>query len=64
MLILWFDVFFLAHEQFFLLQSRWFKLSIELFDGLNYLGITIYKIGIIIFLLVPLIALAMAIPGA
>jgi len=56
-LIVWFGVFFLAHDWLFRLHSRWFSLSVEWFDGLNYLGMAIYKIGVMLFVLVPLIAL-------
>jgi hypothetical protein len=41
------------------MHSRWFKLSVEMFDVLNYAGVAIYKIGIMLFVLVPLIALLM-----
>jgi len=39
------------------LWGRWFRLSREQFDMLNIGGITVYKIGIILFNLVPCIAL-------
>jgi hypothetical protein len=39
------------------LHTRWFKLSVETFDALHYEGISIYKIGIMLLNLVPLIAL-------
>ena len=37
-----------------------FKLSVETFDAIQYVGIAVYKIGIILFNLVPLIALCLA----
>jgi phosphoglycerol transferase MdoB-like AlkP superfamily enzyme len=56
-LIIWFFVFVLAHDQLRDLHTRWFKLSAEQFDLANYLGIAIYKIGIMLFFLVPYIAM-------
>ncbi len=53
----WFGVFFFAHNWLFRVHTRWFKLSVEHFDLLNYAGIAVYKIGILLFNLVPLIAL-------
>ena len=56
-LLVWFGVFSLAHDWLYRMHTRWFKLSVEMFDALNYAGVAIYKIGIMIFVLVPLIAL-------
>jgi hypothetical protein len=53
----WFSAFFFAHAWLYRLHSRWFKLSTETFDAVNYAGMGIYKIGIMIFNLVPFIAL-------
>lgn len=56
-LIVWFSVFVFAHDWIYRMHSRWFKLSAEMFDALNYAGVAIYKIGIMLFVVVPLIAL-------
>lgn len=56
-LLIWFGAFFLAHGWLYRLHTRWFKLSAENFDLLNYLGMAIYKIGVLLFNLVPLLAL-------
>ena len=56
-LLVWFGVFVYAHEWIYRLQTRWFKLSVETFDALHYAGVSIYKIGIILLNLVPLVAL-------
>jgi hypothetical protein len=56
-LLIWFGVFFLAHDWLFRIHTRWFKLSVETFDGLNYAGMAMYKIGVLLLNLVPLIAL-------
>jgi len=57
LLILWFAVFVLAHDWIYRMHTRWFKLSPEAFDAANYLGMAIYKIGVILFVLIPFIAL-------
>jgi hypothetical protein len=56
-LIIWFAAFVLAHDMLFRLQSRWFRLSKEQFDAMNYGSMAVYKIGIMLLNLVPLIAL-------
>ena len=56
-LLIWFAVFALAHDWLFRLHSRWFKLSAESFDGLHYGAMAIYKVGVLLLNLVPLIAL-------
>ena len=56
-LLVWFGVFFIAHDWLYWLHTRWFRLSAEKFDPLNYAGMAVYKIGILLFNLVPLIAL-------
>jgi hypothetical protein len=38
-------------------HGRWFRLSDEQFDTLHYLGMSIYKIGILLFNLVPFVVL-------
>jgi hypothetical protein len=39
------------------LHGRWFRLSDERFDAIHYAGMTIYKIGILLFNLMPYVAL-------
>lgn len=56
-LLVWFLAFTLAHDAIHRLHSRWFRLSPETFDALNYAGVAVYKIGIMLFVLVPLLAL-------
>jgi len=56
-LFIWFGVFVFAHDWMYRLHSRWFKLSVETFDAMHYAGLSVYKIGIILFNLVPLITL-------
>lgn len=56
-LIVWFLVFSLAHDWIYRLHSRWFRLSPERFDAVHYGGMAIYKVGVLLFNLVPYIAL-------
>lgn len=56
-LLLWFGVFTCAHDWLYRMHARWFKLSTDQFDALNYMGVAIYKIGVILLNLVPLAAL-------
>ena len=56
-LIAWFCVFVFAHDWLYRLHSRWFRLSPEAFDACNYGGVAVYKIGTLLFFLVPAIAL-------
>ena len=56
-LLVWFGAFIYAHDWMYRMHTRWFKLSIETFDAINYAGIAIYKIGIMLLNLVPLVAI-------
>jgi hypothetical protein len=56
-LFLWFGVFVYAHEWLYQTHTRWFKLSRDSFDALHYGGVAVYKIGVLLLNVVPLIAL-------
>jgi len=56
-LIIWFGVFSLAHDSMYRLHSRWFNLSAETFDAIHYASMALYKIGIMLLNITPLIAL-------
>ena len=56
-LVIWFGVFIFAHDWMYGLHGRWFKLSVETFDAIHYAGLAVYKIGILLLNLVPLVAL-------
>jgi len=56
-MLVWFGVFVYAHDWMYRLHARWFKLPVETFDAIHYAGLAIYKIGVLLFNLVPLIAL-------
>jgi hypothetical protein len=53
----WFLAFTLAHDWIHQIHSRWFRLPVEHFDVIHYAGMAIYKIGILLFNLVPYVAL-------
>ena len=52
-LILWFAAFVLAHGRLLRLHARCFGISAAQFDALHYGGMAAYKIGILLFNLVP-----------
>ena len=56
-LFTWFGVFTLAHDWMFEMHGRWFTLSNEAFDSIHYTCLAVYKIGILLLNLAPLIAI-------
>ena len=56
-LSVWFLVFVFAHDFILRIHGRWFRLSSEQFDAIHYAGMSIFKIGIMLFNLVPLVVL-------
>jgi hypothetical protein len=56
-LFIWFGAFVFVHDWMYRMHGRWFKLSVETFDAIHYGGLAVYKIGIILLNLVPLVAL-------
>lgn len=56
-LLVWFLFFSLAHDTMYRLHAQWFRLSVEQFDAAHYVGMAIYKVGILLFNLTPYIAL-------
>jgi hypothetical protein len=56
-LLLWVAIALFGRNGVLRLWGRWFRISPEQFDMLNIGGITLYKTGIILFNLVPCIAL-------
>jgi hypothetical protein len=59
-LLLWFLVFVFAHDALYRMHSRWFNLTVPTFDALHYVGMTIYKVGILLLFLVPWLALTLS----
>lgn len=58
-LVLWVLLFLTPHNWLHHLYGRWFRISPEQFDAINFAGILFYKLMIWIFNLTPLIALWM-----
>jgi len=56
-LLWWFLFFRFAHDWMYRFHGRWFRISMEQFDAIHYGGMAIYKIGILLFNLVPYVAL-------
>jgi hypothetical protein len=56
LLIVWVLAFLLAREPLHRI-ARWFGLSNELSDAMNYGGMMFYKLSIFLFFLVPYVAL-------
>jgi Family of unknown function (DUF6868) len=59
-LLVWFLLLALPHAWLYRLWGRWFRLSAEQFDAIGYAGIVLYKMGILLFNLVPYVALLIA----
>ncbi len=57
---IWFLVFAYAHDALYRLHTRWFRLSPMDFDKLHYAAMAIYKIGVLLLNLAPLIAISIA----
>jgi hypothetical protein len=57
LVVVWFWLYALAHEWLYRLWGRWFRLTAEQFDTINFAGIALYKVGILLFNLVPYVAL-------
>ena len=56
-LMIWFLAIIFARDWIKQVHGKWFNLSDETFDAIHYGGMAVYKIGILLFNLVPLIAL-------
>ncbi|MDR0251327.1 MAG: hypothetical protein LBI35_08510 [Burkholderiales bacterium] len=56
-LIVWFLCFIFARNWMKAIHCRWFNLSDSHYDSIHYMGMAVYKIGVLLFNLVPLIVL-------
>lgn len=56
-LIVWALLILLPHQWMYRLWSKWFHLPVEQINAINFAGLAVYKLGIILFNLVPYIAL-------
>lgn len=60
LLITWFLAFLLARDLIYKMHSKFFRISEEQFNAIIYAAIAFYKILIIVFSLIPYIALRIA----
>ena len=60
LLLIWFLFIVFAHDWMFRIHTRWLKLSSEKFDAIHYAGIGLFKMTIVIFNVVPYLALRIA----
>ncbi len=56
-IFLWFILYVIFGDLLYRLHSRLFEITRERFNGLMYQGMMIYKLGIMLFSLVPYIVL-------
>ena len=57
-LLIWWSLFVVfAHDWTYQMHSKWFKISVEKFDSMHYSLMGMFKMGVIIFNLVPYLAL-------
>jgi hypothetical protein len=57
LLLCWFLFFSLAHDWMYRFHTKWFNLSVEKFDAIHYAGMALLKLGILLFNLVPYLAM-------
>ena len=57
LLFLWALFFMFAHDWTYGIHSKWFNVSVEKFDAMHYAGIALFKMGVLLFNLVPYFAL-------
>lgn len=58
-LLIWFLFFILAHDWMYRFHGRWFVITQERFDSLHYAAMAVFKIGVILFNLTPLVAISL-----
>jgi len=55
-LLIWFAAIVFAKNWIRRLHGRWFNLSEATFDAIHYGGMAAYKVGVLLFVLAPLVA--------
>ena len=53
----WLLFFIIAHDWMYRIHTKWFKIPVETFDAIHYGGMGIFKAAILVFNLVPYLAL-------
>lgn len=56
LLLVWALLFILAHDWLCRLNCKFFRVSVEQFNAVNYAGIVLFEIGVLLLNVVPLIA--------
>ena len=56
-LLIWGILLRWTHDWVYGIHGRWFRMSVERFDAIHYGAVTAFKMGVILFNLVPYIAL-------
>ena len=56
-LMVWFLLIVSPHQWLYRLWGKWFPLTAQQFDIINFGGIALYKLGILLFNLAPYVAL-------
>ncbi len=56
-LLFWFVLFALAGDWMYRYHNRWFPMSREAFNVVHYSGMGLFKLAVVLFNLVPFIAL-------
>lgn len=56
-LMVWFLLLVFPHQWLYRLWGKWFPLTAAQFDLINFSGIALYKLGILLFNLAPYVAL-------
>jgi hypothetical protein len=57
LLVVWFAWFVFAGDWIYQVHSRWFQIPRQSFDAIHYTGMAVTKIAIILFFLLPWIAI-------
>ena len=57
LLIVWFGVFLLFHDALHRLHARWFRLTPQVFDAIQYGGMAAFKIAALLLFAIPWLAL-------
>ena len=60
LLVVWFAMFVFAGDWIYQVHSRWFQIPRQTFDAIHYAGMAVTKIAIILFFLLPWIAIKLA----
>jgi hypothetical protein len=60
LMVVWFLIMVLPHEWLYRCWARWFRLSDQQFDVVSFAGIALHKVLILMFNLVPYVALLFA----